>query len=146
MKVKKVNVMKVTHEITKWLKMNSFTFSWKKHKQHITLDEFTIAELKQKKPACHYQIVSEPQSHFLTQQSFEVRRNPTLNCSPIQSLNRMSPAGGSPSLGVGFTFAFGAFLTPPLEPAPDQAVKGAQILHAIGQEGHGVQHQYFRRI
>lgn len=58
----------------------------------------------------------------------------------------MSPAGGSPSLGVGFTFAFGAFLTPPLEPAPDQAVKGAQILHAIGQEGHGGQHQYFRTI
>lgn len=43
-------------------------------------------------------------------------------------------------LRVGFTFAFRAFLTPPLEPAPDQAVKGAQILCAIGQKGHGFQH------
>lgn len=69
MKVKKVNVMKVMHEISKWLKLNSYTFYWKKHKQNITLDEFTIAELKRKKPAIHYQIVSEAERHCLTQQS-----------------------------------------------------------------------------
>lgn len=38
---------------------------------------------------------------------------------------------------AGFTFAFGAFLAPPLEPAPDQAVIGARILCAVGQQGHG---------
>lgn len=38
---------------------------------------------------------------------------------------------------AGFTFAFGAFLAPPLEPAPDQAVIGAQVLGAVGQQGHG---------
>lgn len=37
---------------------------------------------------------------------------------------------------VSVTFAFGAFLAPPLEPASDQAVIGAKILCAIGKKGH----------
>lgn len=36
------------------------------------------------------------------------------------------------------TFAFGAFLAPPLEPASDQAVIGAQILCTVGKKGHGL--------
>lgn len=37
---------------------------------------------------------------------------------------------------VRFTFALGAFLAPPLEPASDQAVIGAQILRSVGKKGH----------
>lgn len=39
---------------------------------------------------------------------------------------------------VRVTFAFGAFLAPPLEPASDQAVIGAQILCTVGEKGHGL--------
>lgn len=38
------------------------------------------------------------------------------------------------------TFAFGAFLAPPLEPASDQAVIGAQTLCAVGEQGHDLVH------
>ncbi len=39
---------------------------------------------------------------------------------------------------VRVTFAFGAFLASPLESASDQAVIGAQILCAVGKQGHGL--------
>lgn len=101
------------------------------------LKECGTAEFKQKQPVYHYQVNHEA-IFQLNKSGTKKKSNFNLHLSPVSKLAKRQP-GGSPPLGAGFTFAFGAFLTPPLEPAPDQAVQGARVLRAIGPKGHGLQ-------